>query len=263
MIISIIGLGVVGFETFKEISKKYKSCIGVDTNQNIINRLKSKYNVSKKIFTSNVYLINVYTSKQIINVIKDILKIKHKNKPLIIIESTIDPKYIKEILKISSPDKLCNLVICPHRLNPGDKKHHVFNLNRIIAGATKSCLKKGIDFYSKFMNKKLLTKTDINHAILSKITENTYRFAEISIAEELYMLCKKNKELNLNFKELRRCTNSKWNIDIKEARDGVSGKCLKKDTTIFNKFFTNNKMFSLSQKIDNKYKSQRKNEKYD
>jgi nucleotide sugar dehydrogenase len=256
MNISIIGLGTVGIETFKQIvkSKKHKQCIGIDINLKLIQSLKNKYNVRTQILKSDVYIINVYSSKQIINVIKNIIKINHKNKPLIIIESTIDPKYINDILTLANASKDCNLVLCPHRLNPNDKKHQVFNLNRVIAGATKECLNKGIKFYSEFMNKKLLTKTDINHAIFSKITENAYRFVEISIAEELCLLCKNNKKLNLNFKELRKCTNSKWNIDIKDAINGIGGKCLPKDVNILNNYFKSNSFFSTAIKIDKKYK---------
>ncbi len=258
MKISIIGLGVVGFKTFKEIYKKYNNCLGVDTNNNLIEELQKKYkHISSKISKSDIYIIDVYTTKQIINVIKKIKSIKHNKKPLIIIESTINPKFISRIINLSDPNVFCNLVVCPHRLNPNDKEHQVFNLHRVIAGASKKCLNIGVNFYSQFMNKKMLIKTDINHAIFSKIVENAYRFVEISIAEELRLLCENNNH-KLEFNELRKCTNSKWNIDIKEALNGIGGKCLPKDIDILNENLKSNSFFSTALKIDKKYKSQLK-----
>jgi len=252
MNISVIGLGTVGIATFKEISKKYKNIIGIDIDLKKLKKLKN-YNVFPQIKKSEIYLINVYSSEEIIKVLNIIKTIKHEKKPLIIIESTIDPKFKHKIINLINKIK-SNLVICPHRLNPKDKFHQVFNLNRVIAGLTKECLKRGVLFYSNFMNKKLLIKTDIDHAIMSKLVENTYRFIEIAIAEELSLLCKTNKELNLDFKKLRKCVNSKWNIEIKEARKGIGGKCLPKDTLILNNFFKKNKLITESIKINEKYK---------
>ena len=85
---------------------------------------------------------------------------------------------------------------------------------------------------------------------LAKPLENAYRFAEIAIAEELKMLC---DEKGIDFNRLREAANTKWNINIKEARGGINGKCLPKDTQAINEFFGNNKMFSASIDINREY----------
>ncbi len=61
---------------------------------------------------------------------------------------------------------------------------------------------------------------------MSKIAENAYRFVQIAFAEELKIICDK---CEIPFEELRESCNTKWNIEILEARDGIGGHCLPKD----------------------------------
>ena len=64
----------------------------------------------------------------------------------------------------------------------------------------------------------------------------------------------KNKPTPARPEELRKAVNSKWNIDLKEARDGINGKCLPKDTLIANTFFENNGIINKCIEQDAKYK---------
>jgi UDP-N-acetyl-D-mannosaminuronic acid dehydrogenase len=74
------------------------------------------------------------------------------------------------------------------------------------------------------------TVTNIEIAELSKVIENTYRMIEIAFAEELKMFCDSE---GINFEVLREAVNSKWNINILEARDGIKGHCLPKDSQMY------------------------------
>ncbi|OGD93047.1 hypothetical protein A2697_01935 [Candidatus Curtissbacteria bacterium RIFCSPHIGHO2_01_FULL_41_44] len=65
----------------------------------------------------------------------------------------------------------------------------------------------------------------------------------------------------IDFAKLREAANSKWNINIKEARKGINGKCLSKDTLIIDEFFRNNKFIKMAIKIDKQYKKILKNSK--
>lgn len=53
---------------------------------------------------------------------------------------------------------------------------------------------------------------------------------EIAFAEELKMVC---HDQMLNFDELRAAVNTKWNESILEAREGIGGHCLPKDTQMY------------------------------
>jgi UDP-N-acetyl-D-mannosaminuronic acid dehydrogenase len=53
---------------------------------------------------------------------------------------------------------------------------------------------------------------------------------EIAFAEELKMFCDYS---GIDFTELRDAVNTKWNIKVMEARDGIGGHCLPKDSQMF------------------------------
>ena len=68
--------------------------------------------------------------------------------------------------------------------------------------------------------------SSIEVAEMCKITENSHRYLQIAFAEELKMMCTK---INLNFDELRDACNTKWNVDIPQAKEGIGRHCLPKD----------------------------------
>lgn len=247
--ICVIGLGQIGLPTYLEIKKEYKDIYGVDTNKQLITRLKKqKLSVGAKIKKSGVYVITVYTSAQT----KDVMKsIDYSNKPLVLIESTVDPgdiNWFKNFQKIND----FNLAICPHRFNPGDKAHHIFNLSRVLGTFDEKSLIKALKFYSQFMPKKLLHTTGFETAALSKIFENTYRFIEIAVAEDWKMECDR---LGINFDKLRFAMNTKWNIFVKQAREGIYRHCLPKDSDIAKNYFMQSKLIKTAKQVDNKYKT--------
>ena len=144
-----------------------------------------------------------------------------------------------------------DLVLFPHRYNPNDEAHHVFNLNRIMGANKKEALDRAVDFYKKYMSLDKLRLVSLQIAELSKPLENAYRFIEIAIAEEVRMECEKR---GIDFNELRDSINTKWNIDMKEARDGIGLKCLPKDCKFINKFFSTNTLFKTVIDVDKKYR---------
>jgi len=150
-----------------------------------------------------------------------------------------------------------DLVMFPHRYNPGDPSHHIFNLTRVMGGKP-TALARAMRFYGRYISKKYIHQTTGEIAELSKPLENAYRFLEISVAEEIAMLCKKKK---IDFKKLRQACNSKWNIDVKEARDGVNGKCLPKDTDLINTFLAKNSFFATAVNVDQNYRNKMKRKK--
>ncbi|MBI4141429.1 NAD-binding protein [Candidatus Woesearchaeota archaeon] len=229
--ITIIGLGEIGTAIYDDISCKGKKVFGVDVNEERVKELREKgYNAGKEIPESDVYIIAVYMTEQVIEVLN---KISTTN-ALISIESTINPAKINEIKKICSQKG--DIVIFPHRFNPNDAKHRVFNLNRVLGADDERAKERALKFYTQFMPMELITTTTLQIAALSKLLENTHRFAEIAIAQNYKESCDR---LGIDFEHLRKTANTKWNIDIKEARDGIKGKCLPKDTEILANFFGN------------------------
>jgi len=254
--ITIIGLGEIGLETLKELSRKCKDIYGVDVNKKRLIQIQRKgYKVTNNIPESDIYIISVYTTQQVIDVIK---KLPYKNKPLVIIESTVFPGTYQKLIKWQKDKHLSfDLVMFPHRYNPGDPIHHVFNLTRVMGGTSKA-VARAIKFYRRYIRKKYVYKTTGEIAELCKPLENAYRFLEIAIAEELAILCKRK---NIDFEKLRRACNTKWNINIKEARDGINGKCLPKDIDIINKFLGKDTFFTTAVNVDHGYQNKMKRKK--
>jgi nucleotide sugar dehydrogenase len=253
MKVCVIGLGEIGWETFQEISKdKSLDMYGVEISDERIHELtKNKpYLFSKKISKNiikdaDVYILSVYTPKQI----KDVLsKINLERKPLVVIESTMLPGETKLILQ-EYPG--IDLVLFPHRYNPNDAEHHVFNLHRIMGAVSGDALARAVSFYKKFIPMDLLTLVPLEIAELSKPLENAYRYIEIAIAEEIKMMCEAK---GISFDELRKAMNTKWNIDLKEARNGIGGKCLPKDCNFINDFFGGSTLFQAALFVDEDYR---------
>lgn len=242
----IIGLGEIGCQTLKEMTKPDLHTItGVDINRNVCLELRKQgYSVAPKAIATEAYIICVYTTEQVIEVVKE-LNLDHD--PLVVIESTILPGTAQKIL-YEYPG--INLVLFPHRYNPNDPQHHIFNLNRVMAGADLNVLKRSLEFYTQYMEDDLIFVTDIEIAEICKPLENAYRFIEIVIAQEIKELCDRK---GINFDRLREVMNSKWNIDMKEARNGIGGKCLPKDIELIDKFLGGKNIFSVARKLNEAY----------
>ena len=248
--ISIIGVGEIGGTVLEDMSKLNRDNItAVDTNQDRLRELSDKYKISDIIRPSEVYIICVYKSEQVLQVLHNI-KLLHQAgtypKPLTIIESTIDYSKIDDLLEYQEEQEL---IAFPHRFNPNDPEHRCFNLHRVIGAVTETGMKRAIQFYERYINSTLLTPTTFQNAILCKSMENTYRFVEIAIAQSLALS-------HPNFEEVRKLCNTKWNIDIKEPRYGIYSKCLNKDLD-FVRAIAKNPFLELAYTEDKKYKEKK------
>jgi UDP-N-acetyl-D-mannosaminuronic acid dehydrogenase len=111
-----------------------------------------------------------------------------------------------------------------------DKEKHGVRQLRVLGGCAKCCADKAINFYKEILNIPIYPVERIEYAELSKVVENTHRFLEIAFAEELKIFC---DSYGLSFVELREAVNTKWNENILEARSGIGGHCLPKDSLMY------------------------------
>jgi UDP-N-acetyl-D-mannosaminuronate dehydrogenase len=95
----------------------------------------------------------------------------------------------------------------------------------VIGGIDEASLEAALPFYRR-AGIPLLPVADIRLAELCKAAENTDRYLKIAYAELLKMICEDN---GMDFEELRRAMNTKWNVEVLEAREGIGGTCLPKD----------------------------------
>lgn len=239
--VCVLGLGAVGLPTALYIRDRGLNVYGYDISEKAVKRAASRGLRATvrwdDIPACDVYVICVSTllkddgSPDMDPVFDVCEKIsgKMKRSSLISIESTIVPgtcrKVYNEIL-----NRKGFLVHVPHRYWEGDPINYGVRQTRVIGGINDVSLEKGIHFYGRVLDIPLHMVSEIEVAELCKVAENAYRYVQIAFAEELKMIC---KALKLDFEEVREACNTKWNIEILEARKGIGGHCLPKDVRYF------------------------------
>ena len=256
----VIGLGYVGLPVFTRLNKVYKT-VGYDLNAERINSLKKKIDLNNEIKKKDLKLVNksVITKKRsylkncnfyivtvptplinkkipdlrfLQNAIKLISKFLKKG-DFIVIESTVYPGvtklYSKQILEKNSGLKLNKdffIGYSPERINPGDKRHKVQNIKKILAIETnsKKAFKRFTDVYSK-ITKKIIISNSIEDAETAKVIENIQRDLNIALMNDIFLFSNK---MGLNFKNVVRLARSKWNF-LKFNPGLVGGHCLPVD----------------------------------
>lgn len=205
---------------------------------------------------ADVYIVTVWDSNQVNNVLRGIAALRDAGKlptlKLVSIETTTVPG------EVVIPEALRPFVVFfPHRFNPDDEEHAVFNINRVMGSDNGEALARGILFFYPYMTEGAsIWPAPARVAQLSKLVENSYRYMEIVLAQEL----KKAVESRFpgDWERVREACNTKWNIDILEARDGVGGKCLPKDIDLLKVALgrinlTNDDIFAFMQWKNHKY----------
>ena len=230
MRVQVVGLGTVGLPTALHISKFFET-VGYDINVEAESRAaKHGLRVVHSIVNADVYVVAVSTSLKpngepdmsaIYDVCKKVSAINRN--ALVSIESTV---LVGTCRKVAEKHGLKRLVHCPHRYWAADPVRHGVVQTRVLGALNEESLEEGKRFYSE-LGIPAHVVSSIEVAELSKIAENAYRFVQIAFAEELKIIC---DELKLSFEEVRAACNTKWNVEVLEARDGIGGHCLPKDT---------------------------------
>jgi UDP-N-acetyl-D-mannosaminuronic acid dehydrogenase len=264
MKICVIGLGEVGFATAKYILDRRLDLWGYDISSAAIERAK-KAGVARAtqsweiVPSTDVYLICVYAglkggipdSSAIFDACE---KIKSKtgssDKPLVSIESTIVPGLCKSVFR-DIFEGCARLVHVPHRYWAEEPVKHGVKQSRVIGGVDAESLKAGVEFYRDVLGISIHQVSSVEVAEMSKIAEQAYRYVQIAFAEELRIIC---EESGLRFDEVRRACNTKWNIEILEARDGIGGHCLPKDVRYLASLTSFNTLMKGALTVDEQYR---------
>lgn len=199
----------------------------------------------------DVFIIAVWSPAQVLEVCKDIVpyldSVQCTSAPLISVETTAAPGLYKNIREIVGD--IPHVVLFQERFNPNDDAHGTFNQPMVMCGD----YEHGRKFWTRYMMYENIVVTDnIEMAEISHLVDNSVRYVDIAMAEELQLLVG-SKE---NFDELRRLCNTKWNINIMETRTGIGGHCLKKDIQEINKALPKNKIFNLAFAINTEFEKQ-------
>ena len=237
MKVCVVGLGQVGFPVAEYAWAKDLEVWGIDINPATVEnaRKTGKFKVTSSwqdVPQVDVYVVCVTTSQRndapdlspVFDVCKKISE-KVSSSALVSVESTIIPGTCKKIFETIFNSKI-HLVHAPPRYWAGDPVKHGVNQIRVVGAVNPESLSAGLKFYQDTLGIPMHVVSSVEVAEMCKITENAHRFLQIAFAEELKMMCVK---IGLDFDELRKAANTKWNVDMPEARTGVGGHCLPKD----------------------------------
>jgi len=262
MKIVTMGLGYIGLPTSAMFAKYGAHVVGVDLQQNVIDKLNhgeihieepglgevvkevvesGNFRASLKPEEADVFIIAVPTPNlndehlscdlsYVLSATKSVIPFLKKGNVLIV-ESTIAPRSMDDFVKplveeagfVVGEDIF--LVHCPERVLPGQIMNELIHNNRIVGGITTACANAGAEVYSLFVKGEIV-KTDAKTAEMSKLMENTFRDVNIALANELTKVC---NSLDINVLDVINMANKHPRVNIHSPGPGVGGHCLAVD----------------------------------
>jgi len=262
--IAVFGLGYVGLPTALGFADRGFTTIGVDLDQNIVDKLKQgeshikelgiggilKSALKKGLFRvttdgveaakkSDVSIICVPTPvtdaktpdlNAVLSAGKVIAKGLARNK-LVVLESTVHPtcseNELRSVLETSGlkAGEDFGLAYVPERYNPGDKDHTVDKVVRVVGAIDEKWLEATAELY-KLIARDVYKVKDLRTAEAAKIIENIQRDLNIALMNELALIFEK---LEVDVFEVIEAAATKWNFVKYYPGTGVGGHCLPVD----------------------------------
>jgi len=256
--IAIVGLGYVGLPLAVALAKHYP-VIGFDINPSRIEELKKGIDKTNEVDSKDLLNPNlVFTTDEKLLKEANVIIVtvptptdKYKNPDLrflksatqtvgrnlnkgtiVVYESTVFPGCTEEVC-VPILEKESNLKwkrdffvgYSPERINPGDKKHRLENIVKVVAGDTPQTAQRLAQIYGKIIKAGIHIAPSIKVAEAAKVIENTQRDINIALMNELAMLFDK---LGIDTRDVLEAAGTKWNF-LKFEPGLVGGHCIPED----------------------------------
>lgn len=238
--ILIIGLGEIGYANAEYFTSIDLTPAGYDINDVAVNRALAD-KVIKTRATSfadyDIFIVCVGTHNPekmdeaypdpLFQVMRNIAS-QSKKGSLVCVESTMPLGVATQLGIMLTPDR--HLVVAPHRYYRYEADIHGVNQKRTMGAMNKCCMGIGLHFYENVLKIPMRPASSMDLAVFSKLVENSDRHLKISWIQQLKLAC---NALGFSYEELRTIVNDKWNTGLLEAKDGIGGHCLPKDSQMF------------------------------
>ena len=254
--LAVIGLGYVGLPIALEFARKI-SVIGFDINSRRIDMMRNHIDPSKEVdaeefkgrdivFTDDIEVLkearffivavptpvdkyNVPDLKPLIGASTTVGKALKKG-DYVVYESTTYPgcteedclPVLEKISDLSLKAGDFSLGYSPERINPGDKKHTLRTVIKVVSGNTPTALDEVAKTYSLVVDAGVHRAPSIKVAEASKIIENTQRDLNIALMNELSLIFDR---MSINTYDVIEAAGTKWNF-LKFQPGLVGGHCI-------------------------------------
>jgi UDP-N-acetyl-D-mannosaminuronic acid dehydrogenase len=264
-VISVFGMGHIGLPTAALFAKNGLNTIGVELNGDMVkiindgsspilepgleelvssviesgNLIATKDGVDAS-KASKVMIIVVPTPKDgannselsAVKAASETISKGLKKENLVIVESTVPPKTCEDlvipILEKSGlkAGKDFGMAYTPERALPNNTIYEMTHNDRIIGGIDQKSVDRAADLYSRITSGEIIKVKNLVTAEMVKLMENTFRDANIALANEFALVC---ETLGINAMEAIEAANHHPRVNIHTPGPGVGGHCLSID----------------------------------
>jgi len=204
-------------------------------------RLQAEYDISHVASTCEIGIITVPTPltanqqpdlSYVLTVVETLAKELRPGK-LIVLESSVYPGTTEKVLKPTlestglQAGRDFALAHSPERIDYHNKKFGILNTPKVVGGITPACTHAAVALYKKILRAPIIPVSSASAAEASKMLENTYRYVNIALANELSGLFEK---LGLDaFEVIAAAATKPFGFQPFYPGPGVGGHCIPKD----------------------------------
>ena len=252
---AVIGLGVVGLEQALLFARSGFRVTGIDTDTERVRALKHTYNGVRPtrptkeprlaevtndfdaMVRADCIILCVPTShnddgspalEALQRAGRDVAG-RLRSDHLVVLESTVPPGTTRGVLLPILETSGCRagvdffLAFSPERVDPGNTTHALQSIPKLVGGLTGICTTRAAELY-RCVADSVHTVSSLEVAELAKVFENTFRFVNIGLVNELALLCGK---LDLDVQEVITASSTKpFAFMPHRPGPGVGGRCI-------------------------------------
>jgi len=260
--ICVIGLGKIGLPLAAQYSSKGFRVIGCDVNQKVVDSInkgisyitgepeldeKVKDSVEKGLLSATTDTVKAVIESDVIVVIVPLFVDKEGNTDYSIIDSvteTVSKGLQKDSLVIyettlpaeDTRNRMTPIleksglkagrdfyvVFSPERVSSGVMFQYLRDIPKIVGGIDEESTKKGVEFYEKVLDSKVIPVSSSEAAEATKLFGMVYRDVNIALANDFVKFCQAK---NLDVIEIIKASNTNPHSHILAPGVGVGGHC--------------------------------------
>ena len=241
--IGVIGLGYVGIPLGVGLARAFDSVTGYDINKERVRELQEGYDHTGEIPSQDmqsstlkltdsiedirgldVYIVTVPTPvdrwnrpdlRPMMGATTSLAPLLKKGS-IVVYESTVYPGVTEEIClpllaegSGLAPHQDFKVAYSPERINPGDKKHRLETITKVVSGEDAETLETVARIYEAVVTAGVHRAPSIRVAEAAKVIENTQRDLNIALMNELALLFDR---LDIRTADVLKAAGTKWNF---------------------------------------------------